>query len=187
MSDTIKRTHFMRLKAEFNQNGIQQGHRLREIPATPENVINRVAQIPWGWIKKKIYDNEVLPHRIKNQKMRVFDLVDNGKTVGYALIIHPDKDIKNSFLQSVQNQRIVEIENIALFPGEAGKGRGKSFLNLIQQTLFQEGYDAVYLNTSATNHPTLPEFYRRCGMTDLGQAEVANFNNRVRKESAPAA
>ena len=71
-----------------------------------------------------------------------------------------------------------EIENIALF--KPGSGQGSRYLHLVLNELFQDGHDAVYLNTSESNFPTLPDFYRRSGMTDLGQDEVEDFNKRVR-------
>jgi len=181
MTDTIKRTHFINMCRDFNKVGVIDNHAIVETQATPEYIINRVSQIPLGWIKKKIYDADTLPERIEQQNIRLFDFFENGRHVGYCITAIPDKEISNAFLQTVQNQRPIEIENIALFPAEAGKrkGRGQSFLNLMQERLFSEGYGAVYLNTSETNAKTLPDWYRRMGMKDLGQDEVANFNNRI--------
>lgn len=189
MSDTIRRTHFLRLKDDFEAVGINPNHWIREIPPTPERVTSRVSRIPFGWIKKKIYDPDVLPNRMAEQKMRLFDLMDGdqAKPVGYVIAIVPDEPIQKRFLSAVQNRRPIEIENIALFPTEAGKGRGRSFLNLIQARFFREGHGVVYLNTSATNHPTLPDFYRRAGMTDLGQDEVPNFHARSRDKQPAVA
>lgn len=180
MSKKIKRTHFLKLKDDFEAVGINPNHWVREIEPTPERITSRVSRIPFGWIKKKIYDPEVLPDRMIAQKMRLFDLMDGDqeKPVGYVIAIIPEETIQKKFLSAVKNYRPIEIENIALFPNEAGKGRGRSFLNLIQARFFREGHGLVYLNTSATNHPTIPDFYRRAGMTDLGQDEVPNFNIR---------
>ena len=87
---------------------------------------------------------------------------------GYVIAVDPAIDIRGSFLTAMHCSNPVEIENIALFPKQAGKGRGRSFLNLIEGKLFADGHDLTYLNTSETNFPTLPKFYTRAGMTYLG-------------------
>ncbi len=182
MIDKITRTHFARHHDEFNENGIRKSHLLREIKPTPELIVERVSRIPWNWINKEIYDADILPGRIANQKMRLFDLLDGNKEVGYVIAVDPDIEIRRSFLTAMNCFSPVEIENIALFPKQAGNGQGRSFLNLIERKLFADGHDVVYLNCSETNFPTLPEFYKRVGLTYLGQDEVPDFNNRQRTQ-----
>ncbi|HFE38490.1 MAG TPA: GNAT family N-acetyltransferase [Gammaproteobacteria bacterium] len=183
MTDTITRTHFARHRDEFNENGIIKSNSFREIvKPTPEQIVERVFRIPWNWINKEIYDADILPDRIVNQKMRLFDLLDNGREVGYVIAVDPEIEIRRTFLKAMACSNPVEIENIALFPKQTGKGRGRSFLNLIEKKLFSDGHDVVYLNTSETNFPMLPDFYNRVGMTCLGEDEVADFNKRQRAQ-----
>ncbi len=192
MTGKIKRTHFARYRHGFNENGIIKTNSLRELTPTPQRIVERVSRIPWNWINKKIYDPDILQNRIVEQRMRLFDLLDHSKdgvkdggkdsdeNVGYVIAVDPDIDIRRSFLNAMACTNPVEIENIALFPTQAGRGRGRSFLNLIEARLFSDGHDLTYLNTSETNFPTLPGFYTRAGMICLGQDEVVDFNDRQR-------
>lgn len=182
MTGKIKRTHFARYRHEFNENGIIKTNSFREIRPTPERVVERVSRIPWNWINKEIYDPDILHDRIIEQKMRLFDLLDNEKEVGYVIAVDPEIEIRRSFLKAMNYTNPVEIENIALFPKQAGNGRGRSFLKLIEGKLFADGHDLSYLNTSETNFPTLPKFYISAGMTYLGQDEVDDFNDRQRAQ-----
>ncbi len=177
MTDTIKRTHFSLLKEAFNPPALPAGLCLRETKPTSDKVISRVKRIPFNWIKKRIYDDDVLPRRIVTQNMRLFDLfsdANESKPIGYSIIVTPEGTIRGRYLPDADNP--IEIENIALYRPRIGQG--SKYLKLVQNKLFQEGHDVIYLNTSETNYPTLPDFYRRCAMSDLGQDEVENFNNR---------
>ncbi len=179
MIDTIKRTHFSLSKDAFNPPALPTVLDLREIQPSSAKVISRVKRIPFNWIKKRIYDDDVLPRRIVTQNMRLFDLfsdANESKPIGYSIIVTPEGTIRGRYLPDADNP--IEIENIALYSPRTG--HGNDYLQLVQNRLFQNGHDVVYLNTSETNYPTLPEFYKRSGMNDLGQDEVENFNNRRR-------
>lgn len=180
MSDLIKRRHFWQLREDFDLSGISNAHKIEETAATPKSITERVKQIPWNWIKKKIYDADILPDRIKRQNLRLFDLLDEGQIAGYCLTCDPDEGIRTSFLKSARHLNPREIENIALFPKQEGRKRGRSFAKSMMAKIFNEGHDLTYLNVSETNCPTLPRFYRRIGMTYIGEDKVPDFNNRKR-------
>ncbi|WP_306257370.1 N-acetyltransferase [Pararhizobium sp. IMCC21322] len=181
MFGTIKRTHFMETKNQFNARGICAKHRLVEVIPNPKGIINRVSRIPWNWINKELYDSDVLTARIKKQNMRLFDFVEAGKQIGYCIAVPPDQNITRTFLAAVGPKNPIEIENIALFPEHAGNGRGRSVINLMMGKLFEDGHDVVCLNTSETNYPTLSAFYERIGMTNVGQDDIPDFNIRTRQ------
>lgn len=183
MVGLITRTHFLQTKRQFNARGISAGHSVRELPATPGAVIGRVSRIPWNWINKEIYDDDLLSERIGSQRMRLFDFIEAGKEIGYCIAMVPERHIRDTFLKEANPVNPIEIENIALFPEHAGNGRGRSVVKLMTRHLFEQGYDPVYLNSSDTNFPTLPDFYKRIGMTNLGQDQIPDFNVRVRAQA----
>ncbi len=180
MGDFISRTHFLQTKESFNAHGISAAHAVREIPPTQEAITSRVGRIPWNWINKEIYDDNVLLDRISRQRLRLFEFTETGNEIGYCIAAQPEPYIQNTFLKSAKQAGTVEIENIALFPEYVGNGRGRSIAKLMMRSLFNDGHEQVYLNCSETNFPTLPKFYERIGMTNLGEDEVPDFNARVR-------
>ena len=186
MSDTINRTHFLQLRQLFNPQGLLDPACLREAEATPEAVTERVARIPYNWINKRIYDDDVLPGRIRSERMRLFDFFAaprDAKPNGYLIVVRPDEALRERYCPNSRNP--AEIENIAVF--RPGSGQGRKRLHTALARLFADGHDAVYLNTSETNFPTLPRFYRAAGMLDLGQDSVPDFNRRQRGAGLVAA
>ena len=134
---------------DFNRAAIQGSHVVVELDSpTVEQVRERVAKIPFNWIKKKIYDPEVLAKRIVEQRMQVFDFYDGSSVdpIGYSIVIDPSETDRHTHLSGI-NEPVREIENIALFPGQPGKGRGESFLNLVAREIESTGAMHVYLNT----------------------------------------
>lgn len=180
MTSMIRRAHFAQYRHTFNEAGILKAHDIRETTPTPKRVVDLVSQIPWNWINKEIYDADILPDRIIDQNMRLFDLLDDGKEVGYCIGVTPEKNIQNAFLGASKHLNPYEIENIALFPNQEGRGRGRSFLKRLMREFFDDQHNPIYLNVSETNHPHLPQFYTRAGMTLVGYDRVPDFNQRRR-------
>ena len=181
MSD-IFQNHFLLYKEDFLQHRKEvEGLSIKSVELTSEFVLNRVEKIQWGWINKKIYFPEVLEERIKNPQMKLFDLYDGEQNVGYVLISPPAHpyDVKGA----VNDNSVIEIENIALYPSQEGKGRGWAFISLIMDEIYKT-YDTVYLSQSHTNYPTLKAFYLRHGMTFLGIDSYPDFNPPQRQKIA---
>ncbi len=190
MSNLIKRTHFLMLRKEFTNKASNKYAVIDEVATvTPQKIIERVERIPYNWINKKIYDHDILEQRIADQKIRLFDLKVTGplktKNVGYHIAAIPDINIQLAFLNEVMNLKPVETENVALYNSERGNGLGGEFLHKIQSGLFQDGHQVHYLNTSSTNDDGLPKWYKRMGMTNLGQDEVEDFNDRLPNNGQP--
>lgn len=82
--------------------------------------------------------------------------------------------MKDRFWDAARNERVIEIENLGLFPGEEGGGRGKRF-EMFFDRLYKE-YDVVYWSQNNVHSPSLSEFYReRLGMTLLATDQVKDF------------
>ena len=157
---------------------------IKLVLANADLVLDRVGRIEWGWINKEIYDGPALANRLKDPHTRLYDLYDGDRAVGYALIVAPERRLKQRFWGAAQNQSVIEIENLALYPGEESGGRGWSFFQLVMTELYKR-YDDVYWSQSSSNYPTLFDYYKRQGMEHLASDEVADF--RERKEGKVAA
>lgn len=140
----------------------------------------------WYWSGKDIYEEETLRTRLAHPETRLFHLKDGDEKVGYALIVSTEgTGLKDRFWKASGNKRVVEIENLALFPGQEGGGRGKAYFEMLFKDLFQK-YDVVYWSMSSTNYPTLLEFYKRMGMTLLAQDPVKDFRPGMSEQPAIA-
>lgn len=173
MTPLVKRSHFMKCRDDFTPVAVDPARRVVEIPATPSAILERVARIPWGWVNKTMYDDDVLPQRIVDQKLRLFDLYDgDGDPIGYSIVNDPDQTVRSKFLSAVLHLNPIEMENLAMFPGNEGRGRGKYFMYTIMKQLMDEGYNPVYFSTSHANFPSLPAFYERIGMRKIGEDQM---------------
>ncbi len=153
------------------------GLRIEATAATVTSVRDRVGRIPWGWINKEIYDPPVLAGRLRDPNTRLYDLYDGDRAVGYALIVAPERSLTQRFWGAANDQSVIEIENLALYPGEEGGGRGWSFFQLVMSDLYRS-YDTVYWSQSSSNYETLFDYYTRQGMRHLATDEVADFRER---------
>lgn len=190
---SILKHHFSMSGAQFrSRHAADAGPRrdvwIEEKTPTVEGVIDRVSRIPWGWINKEIYDRDVLSRRLAEPGVRLFDLCAKGEKqpIGYALIVPPERKLKHRFWGAANDQSVIEIENLALFPGHEGQGRGWSFFQLVMAQLYRD-YDIVYWSQSSTNFPTLKAYYERQGMSFRGSDEVPDFRQRRTAEVVLAA
>ena len=145
---------------------------------SPEAILERVNRIEWGWIRKELYDRDVLQRRAAHPETRLYDLYDGEKRVGFTVVAKISDDLKRRFWAAAENKNIIEIECLALYPGEEGKGRGWGFFELVMRELYRD-YDIVYWAQSGSNYPTLKAYYERQGMTYLGQNEMPDFRKRI--------
>lgn len=192
MTDLMPRYHFAMSRADFIAKK-ETGHfssqygalGYREIPSTLETFLPLLQTVgkPWGWEKKSTYKKyDALNQRLSDKNTTLLSLTDHNKNIGYALIVKPSQEIiKNMHSSFMGGSKIIEIENLGLFPNEAGGGRGGKFFEMLFDRLFVT-YDYVYWSMSSSNHPGLFNYYKnKLGMTHIGTDYVPSFavtNNR---------
>lgn len=186
MNHLIARYHFSMNRADFiakKESGHFSGQyarlSFREIPATCENFIPLLKKVgkPWGWDNKEMNKNHFkLQKRLAEKETRLFLLTDNNVAIGYTIITAPDpKILKNMPAAFMGGNKIIEIENLGLFPGEEGGGRGGKFFEMLFDYLFVS-YDYVYWSMSSTNYTTLFNYYKnKMGMEHIGTDYVKDF------------
>ena len=182
---TIEKYHYEKDKKTYERQVAQgmlrvewpEGLSVREVEPTLENfmpLINRVS-LKWHWNRQERYNDGSLEAKLAHPETRLFELCDGDKAVGYAFITSPGQSLKDRFWDAARNERVIEIENLGLFPGEEGGGRGKKFFEMFFDRLFKE-YDVVYWSQNNVHSPSLSEFYReRLGMTLLATDQVKDF------------
>lgn len=83
----------------------------------------------------------------------LFELREAGRTIGVALLLR-DGDA-------------VEIKNIALYPGERGRGLGRGAIDAIAAHARADGARLLTVGTADASVGTIA-FYRACGFRDAG-------------------
>ena len=154
---------------------------MNEVPATSENFWPRIDKMSekWGWNKKPCYTDGSLEGRLSHPETRLFDLCDNGVVVGYTLITAPSQALKDRFWKAANDVRVIEIENLGLFPDCEGNGRGKAYFEMCFDILFKR-YDVVHWSQTDVHSPTLTNFYReKLGMTLLATDRVPDFRAKT--------
>lgn len=152
---------------------------MHEVPATLENFwprINRMSE-KWQWNKQPRYNDGSLEAKLAHPETRLFDLCDNGVPVGYTLITAPSQALKHRFWKAANDVRVIEIENLGLFPNCEGNGRGKAYFEMCFDMLFKQ-YDVVHWSQTDVHSETLTHFYReKLGMTLLATDKIPDFRN----------
>lgn len=202
MPNKIARYHFAMSRADFIAKK-ESGHfganygtlGYREIPATPENFLPSLKKVggQWGWDNKTMNkDLALLQARLNDKETRLFSLTEQNVSIGYAIVTRPSpKIIKNMECSFMGGTKIIEIENLGLYPGEEGGGRGGKFFEMLFDRLFVN-YDYVYWSMSSTNYKTLFNYYKnKLGMTHIGTDYVNDFrfdnNQSLQDNNASAA
>ncbi len=145
---------------------------IEQIPATVQNYIPLVSKLgaKWQWDRQERYTGASLKEKLSRGEL--FLLKDNGRAVGYAFASAPSDQTKDRFFAG---KKVIEIENLGMFPGEEGGGRGKKYFEMLFQRYFND-YDVVYWSQHETHAPTLKRFYiEKMGMEFLGADNVPDF------------
>lgn len=176
---TLGRTDYITKKINGHFNGDYGSLGCKIMPATAENFLPMLSVIggQWGWDNKTMNKDETLLNkRLSDKQTKLFYLLDGDETIGYALITRPSASVQKQILNPFYvGERIIEIENLGLLPGQEGKGRGGKFFEMLFDNLFST-YDYVYWNMSSTNHPGLFSYYKnRIGMMHIGTDYVEDF------------
>lgn len=188
MTNMMPRYHFRMSRADFiakkesghfsSQYGTLGYH---EIPATIETFLPLLRTVgePWEWENKPTYQNQrSLAARLSEKETQLITLTDSEQSIGYSLIVKPSQTILQNMPSAFMGgSKIIEIENLGLFPCEAGKGRGGKFFEMLFDRLFVK-YDYVYWSMSSSNHKGLFNYYKnKMGMTHIGTDYVRSFRS----------
>jgi len=177
MDNLIPRYHLLMKKEDFLErkrkgvfNGFYGPLSFCDTEPTLERFLpmfHKVGQ-PWAWSNiAKYRDMPKLNKHFKDNHARLVHLLDDVKIVGYSLLVDPDSKTKEEILGDYSGLKIAEIENLGLFPNQAGKGRGFKFFEMMLTELFKNN-DCVYWSMTSTNHSGLFDFYtNKIGMTHI--------------------
>ena len=157
-------------------NAWRGGLRLQHVKPTVEALRLLQAQLSekWHWDAQGRYHDGTLEDKLNHPETSLFLLKDKGMPVGYALVTVPDAGLRARFWQSA-NHSVVEVENLGLFPGQEGGGRGRAYFEMLFAKYFKD-YDTVYWSQHETHSPTLKRFYQeKMGMELLATDSVRDF------------
>jgi hypothetical protein len=170
--------HYLAIQKAEWRKGVLSGHfktawdslSFEDIEPTWENFQPLVAQIKTGlnWADLDCYQAEAMKPVFANPQTRLLLLKKGDEPVGYSLITRASPVFIDRFNAASNDNDIVQIENLALFPGQRGSGMGKAFFEMVFQDLFERN-NTICWSTSDFNANTLVKFYKdEMRMTVLG-------------------
>lgn len=183
---TIVKNHFA-LAASAYHDGIQtekydvswpENMRLERIPATIGNYQPLIEALgkKWDWDKQPRYQGQSLRSKLADPQAALYLLKDGKDSIGYAFVASPSGTLQNRFFQ---NASVIEFENLGMFPGYEGGGRGKKYFEMLFAEYFRT-HDHVYWSQHETHSPTLKRYYQeKLGMELLDQDLVPDFRIRT--------
>lgn len=123
----------------------------------------------YGWDRRPKYlDYPSVARRLASDNTRFFDILKDGKPIGYVLATKPESSIGWHYTEAAQARKTIEIENFGLFRGQTGNDYGDTALARVLGLLLSDN-DNVYLTSRSTNHPKVVPFYIANGMTLIHQ------------------
>lgn len=186
----IRKNHFSLHKSDYKRgllsgvynNEWPESLDILRIPATYDHLEPLMEKLSekWYWKDQPRYSEEALREKLAQKGTELFLLQDNEDPIGYAMVSKPPKSLTDRFFKAA-NTNVVEIDNLGLFPGQEGGGRGKKYFEMLFDRYFQDN-EVVYWSQHETHSPTLREFYQnRMGMTLLEHEYVEDFRPQERK------
>lgn len=149
---------------------------IRQVDATESN-LNKLQDIlseKWHWNEQDRYNDGSIEEKLKHPETALYELLDCGESVGYAFVTAPSDKVKTRFWKAA-TYPVIEIENLGLFPGNEGGGRGKAFFEMMFDQYFKN-YETVYWSQHDIHSPTLKEFYmNKLGMDLLDVDHIRDF------------
>ena len=89
----------------------------------------------WGWKDQGRYSEELLRKKLAHNGSVIYLLLDQSEKddpiIGYALVSVVQKPLKNRFWSAANDTRVLEVDNLGLFPNKEGGGRGKAYFEMI--------------------------------------------------------
>lgn len=140
-------------------------------------LMSRMSEM-WGWKDQSRYNETALREKLAQAGTNLYHLRDAREAkpvIGYALVSVVQQPLKDRFWSAANDLNILEIDNLGLFPGNEGGGRGKAFFEMIFAKHFVEN-DILYWSQHETHAPTLTRFYReKMKMEHLATDHVPDF------------
>lgn len=149
---------------------------MRRIEATSESLHAQQLKVDprWGWVRQGRYHDPALPARLAHPETALYELVDGHDAVGFTLVTAPAPALRERFFGAA-DYPVIEIENLGMYQGCEGGGRGKSYFEMHFARYFPR-YEAVYWSQHETHSPTLRRFYQeKMGMALLATDRVPDF------------
>ena len=133
----------------------------------------------WSWKDQGRYTEELLRVKLAKKGSIIYLLLDKAEkdnpVIGYALVSVVEKPLKDRFWSAANDTRILEVDNLGLFPNKEGGGRGKAYFEMIFSRHFKDN-DIVYWSQHETHAPTLTRFYgEKMQMEHLAKDYVPDF------------
>lgn len=146
-----------------------------EVKERPAPALNRFLSLlksvgkKYGWDRRPKYlDYPAVASRLASSSTRYFDILKDGKAVGYILATKPENSLGWHYTEATQARKTIEIENFGLFEGQSGNDYGDTALPKVLGILLADN-DNVYLTSRSTNHPKVIPFYEENGMKVIHQ------------------
>lgn len=149
-----------------------------------EPLMDKVSE-KWGWKDQERYSEELLKEKLSRKGTLIYLLIDKhdkeDPVIGYALVSVVQKPLKDRFWSAANDTRVLEIDNLGLFPNKEGGGRGKAYFEMIFAKHFANN-DIVYWSQHETHAPTLTRFYReKMNMEHLAKDFVPDWRRHGAK------
>ncbi len=184
----VPKNHWALTKARY-QRGILSGIynnswpanlHIQSIAPTYENLEPMMDKMSvlWHWKDQERHNEEALRKKLAQSGTALYSLRDSLEEkpeVGYALVSAPPISLKQRFWPAANDIGVLEVNNLGMFPGNEGGGRGKAYFEMIFDRHYKDN-DIVYWSQHETHAPTLTRFYgEKMQMELLATDRVPDF------------
>lgn len=148
---------------------------IEPLPTTLDELKPRMLRISekWHWADQPRYSDDLLAEKLAQPGTELFALMDGDEEIGYALSSIPSQEMHDKFWPTDKTVR--EIDNLGMYPGNEGGGRGKAFFEMLFTRYFPAN-DIVFWSQHDTHGPTLSRFYHdKLGMRLIATEQVEDF------------
>lgn len=120
--------------------------------------ITKKSKAYWGYSNEQIenWSQFLTVSKEYIEKNSVFNLVDNGKIIGYYSFFH-------------ESENTIKLDNLFVLPDFIGKGFGKVLMDDFLIRIKNDNVEKVILNSE----PNAEEFYSKFGFVKVGQIETS--------------
>ena len=167
----VPKNHWALTKARYRRGVLSEIYNntwpanlhIRSIAPTYENLEPMMAKMSelWHWKDQGRYTEDALRRKLAQPGTVLYSLRDSlegDPKIGYSMISKPPTSLVDRFWPAANDVRVLEIDNLGMFPGNEGGGRGKAFFEMIFDRHYTDN-DIVYWSQHETHAPTLTRFY----------------------------